>query len=222
MLLYMYITLGQGQTTLCGQNLDVNRKALSLFADLLQVSKKYLWRLILYVIFHVLIHVYGPGIGADNPLGSKYLYKHKPFVTLVICCKLLPLNDFLTVFPYKSMRDQFDFAIKQVKVNLGSSFEQTMMGPRPQCYMPSQKVIGPLVLEKIFEGFLSYMGMTAILVIWPRPSKQTFVPTSHCSRLHMKFGFDWPSSFGEDLWKWWMDMDDGWQSMAILKAHQWA
>ena len=26
----MYIALGQGQTTLCGQNSDVNRKALSL------------------------------------------------------------------------------------------------------------------------------------------------------------------------------------------------
>ena len=26
----MYIALGQGQTTLCGQNPDVNRKALSL------------------------------------------------------------------------------------------------------------------------------------------------------------------------------------------------
>ena len=25
-------------------------------------------------------------------------------------------------------------------------------------------------------------------------------------RLHMKFGFDWPSGFGEeDLWKWWTD-----------------
>ena len=28
--MYMYIALGQGQTTLCGQNPDVNRKALSL------------------------------------------------------------------------------------------------------------------------------------------------------------------------------------------------
>ena len=37
----MYIALGQGQTTLCGQNPDVNRKALSL-CPLLQVSKKYL------------------------------------------------------------------------------------------------------------------------------------------------------------------------------------
>ena len=42
--------------------------------------------------FHVFIHVY-------SPLGSEFLYKHKPFVTLVICCKFLPLNDFLTVFP---------------------------------------------------------------------------------------------------------------------------
>ena len=24
-------------------------------------------------------------------------------------------------------------------------------------------------------------------------------------RLHMKFGFNWPSGFGEDLWKWWTD-----------------
>ena len=45
------------------------------------------------------------------------------------------------------------------------SFEQTMMGPRPQCYIPSNKVIGPLILEKkIFEGFLPYMGMAATLI----------------------------------------------------------
>ena len=53
------------------------------------------------------------------------------------------------------------------------------MGPRPQCYIPSHKVIGPLVLEKIFEGFLPYMGMAAILVMLPRPREQTFVPPSH-------------------------------------------
>ena len=69
------------------------------FAHLLQVSKKYLWSLILYIFFHVFIHVYSPGAGADNPLGSEFLHKHKPFVTLVICCKFLPLNDFLTVLP---------------------------------------------------------------------------------------------------------------------------
>ena len=38
-----------------------------------------------------------------------------------------------------------------------------MIGPG---YIPSFKVIGLLVLEKkIFEGFLPYMGMAAILVM---------------------------------------------------------
>ena len=70
-----------------------------LFAHLLQVSEKSDF----IHIFQVFIHVYNPWAGADNPLGSEFLYKHKPFVTLVVCCKFLPLNDFLTVFP---IRDQ--------------------------------------------------------------------------------------------------------------------
>ena len=54
------------------------------------------------------------------------------------------------------------------------------MGPRPQCYIPSHKVIGPLVLEKkVFEGFLPYMGVAAILVMWPGPREQTFIPPPH-------------------------------------------
>ena len=34
-------------------------------------------------------------------------------------------------------------------------------------------------MEKIFEGFLPYMGVAAILVMWPRPREKTFVPPSH-------------------------------------------
>ena len=33
-----------------------------------------------------------------------------------------------------------------------------MMGPSPKCYIPSHKVIGPFVLEKIFEGFSLIYG----------------------------------------------------------------
>ena len=51
------------------------------------------------------------------------------------------------------------------KVNPGSLFEQTKMGWSPRCYIPSFMEIGPSVLEKMFEGFLSYMGMAAILVM---------------------------------------------------------
>ena len=40
MILYMYIAPGQGQTTLCGQNSDVNRKALSLCPFVASFEKK--------------------------------------------------------------------------------------------------------------------------------------------------------------------------------------
>ena len=53
----------------------------------------------LYIIFHVFIHVHSPGTEADNPLGSEFLCLHIPHVTLVICCKFLPLNHFLTDLP---------------------------------------------------------------------------------------------------------------------------
>ena len=85
----MYIALGQGQTTLCGQNPYVNRKALSLCHF---IASDFIHN------FHVFIHVYSPRAEADNPLGS-VLCKHIPHVTLVICYKFLPLNDFLTDFP---------------------------------------------------------------------------------------------------------------------------
>ena len=46
-------------------------------------------------------------------------------------------------------------------------------------------------------------------------------------RLHMKYEFNWPSSFrGEDVWKCWRTTDDGRTTDAgvtgILLAHQWA
>ena len=43
------------------------------------------------------------------------------------------------------------------------------------------------------------MGMAAILVMWPWPFEQTFVPPIP-QKLHMKFEFDWPNGFwGEDV-----------------------
>ena len=43
--------------------------------------------------------------------------------------------------------------------------EQTMMDWSPRYYIPSFVEIGPPVPEKIFEGFLPYMGVAAILVM---------------------------------------------------------
>ena len=51
-----------------------------------------------------------------------------------------------------------------------------MMGCSPRYYIPSFVQIGLPVLEKkIFEGFLPYMGMAAILVMWPASCHQIFV-----------------------------------------------
>ena len=55
------------------------------FGHLLQVSKKSLWSLILYIFFHDFIHVYSPGPGADNLWGFWCQQEH--LVTLVICGK---------------------------------------------------------------------------------------------------------------------------------------
>ena len=45
-----------------------------------------------------------------------------------------------------------------------------------QCYIPSFVKISPPVLEeKIFEGFLPYMGVAAILVISPASCHQIFI-----------------------------------------------
>ena len=41
----------------------------------------------------------------------------------------------------------------------------TMMGRSPRCYIPSFVKIGLPVQEKIFEGFLTYMGVVTILVM---------------------------------------------------------
>ena len=89
----MYIASGQGQTTLCGQNPDVNRKALSfcLFKKFKKISLKFDF----IHNFSCFLYMYiAPGQGQTTLLGQN----HKAFVTLVIICKFLPLNDSLTVF----------------------------------------------------------------------------------------------------------------------------
>ena len=74
-----------------------------------------------------------------------------------------------TVFTFsftKAFATKFDLAVKQIKVNPSPSFKQTMIDWSPLSYMPSFVEIGPLALEKnMFEGFLPYMGVAAILVM---------------------------------------------------------
>ena len=50
-----------------------------------------------------------------------------------------------------------------------------MMSWSSQCYIPRFMKTGPLVPEKIFEGFLPYMGVAAILVMSPATCHQIFI-----------------------------------------------
>ena len=50
-----------------------------------------------------------------------------------------------------------------------------MMGCSPGCYIPFFVEIGLPVPEKIFEGFLPYMGMVAIFVMGPASCHQIFI-----------------------------------------------
>ena len=50
-----------------------------------------------------------------------------------------------------------------------------MMGWSPQCYIPNLVKIDLPVPEMIFEGFLPYMGVAAILVMRPASCHQIFI-----------------------------------------------
>ena len=71
----MYIAVGQGQTTLCGQNPDVNRKALS-FCPFVASFKKISLKSDLIHNFHVFIHVYNPRTVGQNFYVKIYTFCH--------------------------------------------------------------------------------------------------------------------------------------------------
>ena len=75
--------------------------------------------------------------------------------------------------------------------------DQTMMGPSPQYYISSHKVIEPLLLKKLYFGVLPYIAMAATLVMWPGLCKHNFVSsptkTSYETSTRIK-AQKWPKS----------------------------
>ena len=68
----MYIAPGQEQTAPRGQNLDVNRKALSLYPFVARFKEISLKSDFIHFFFHDLIHAYSPRAGAYSPQGTKF------------------------------------------------------------------------------------------------------------------------------------------------------
>ena len=67
----MYMAPGQGQTTLCEQNSDVNRKALSLCPFVASYKKISLKSDFIHIFACFYTYIYSPGSGADNPSGVR-------------------------------------------------------------------------------------------------------------------------------------------------------
>ena len=71
-----------------------------------------------------------------------------------------------------------------------------MMGWSPGCYIPSFVEHGlPVPEKKIFEGFLPYMGVVAILVMYVTSIMSSDVHFLVPESFHTKFGSDRQSSF---------------------------
>ena len=80
----MYIALGQGQTAPWRKILKSKERLYSFCPFVASFKKVSLKSDFIHMFFLFFIQVYSPRTGAENPFGSKFVYQHKPFVTLVI------------------------------------------------------------------------------------------------------------------------------------------
>ena len=127
-----------------------------------------------------------PGQWAYSPQGTKFLCQQKHLVTSIICCyfQIIDDNSFWKIhcfsfFPYKSIRDQIWHCHKisqgQPRVIIWTNLvvlKHPMLHNKFQGHRPFGSG------EEDFLRFLPYIGMAAILVMWPGPFEQTFVPPS--------------------------------------------
>ena len=92
-----------------------------------------------------------------------------------------------------------------------------MMGPMPQCFIPSHNVIDPLVLEKCilkvfaiygYDGHLGHVTLISATVFRSQDQLMfhDFRSTSPW-RPELNFSFDWPSGLDETIFEegYWAD-----------------
>ena len=162
--------------------------------------KKSLWSLILYVFFMILyMHVYSPRAGADSPQGTKF--QQKVLITLPICFKFqrnLFEVWFYTIFfmikyiyiaprqgAYSPQGTEF-WCQQELLVTYRSRSTQghhlNKLGSTraaDAAYQVSRSSAFWFQRRRFLKVFTIYMGMVAILVMWPGQFEQAFVPPSH-------------------------------------------
>ena len=154
-----------------------------------------------------------PGQGQTSPWGQNFYFNINilSLWSFAVSFFFFPLNDFLTVFPHiKSIRDQIWPCCKigqgQLRVIIWTNYdgpESPMLHTKPEDHWPFGSREDFLRVFTIYErgGHLGHVTHT------PRTIFRSPIPL----RLHMKFGFDKPSGFGEeDLWTWWTTTDGPW------------
>ena len=157
------------------------------FTYLLQVSKKSLWSLILYNFFHDLIHIYSPRAGGKQPLEDKVLMStetscHFGHLLLVSNHRLQQFlkNVLFYLFFIQKHKDQTwpcrIIGQGQLMVIIWTNLV-VLEHPMLHTNFQGHRSFGSG--EEDFLRFLPYIGVAAILVMWPGPFEQTFVPPSH-------------------------------------------
>ena len=150
---HVYIP-GAGADSPQGTNFLMSTEMFCHFIYLLQVSKKCLWSLILYIFFHDLIHVYSPGAGADSPQGDIILMStERPyhFTHLLQVSKKSLLSDFIHVYS--------DYSPKAGPDNLGTKFvcQQEHLVTSVICCKFKKKCFWNLILYNFFSWFYTYI-----------------------------------------------------------------
>ena len=181
----MYIAPAQGYTAPREQTFDGNRKALSL-----PISCKFQRNLFEVwfntILFHDLIHVYSPAARGIQTPGDKVFMSIETSCHFGHLCwfQIIEDNSFwkihcFTFFSYKSIRDQIWPCHKigqgQPRVIIWINLvvlEHQMLPTKFQGHQPFDSG------EEDCLRFLlyMYMGMAAILVMWPGSFEQIFVP----------------------------------------------
>ena len=93
----MYIAAGQGQTT-PGNKILMSLRSFATSFKQISLKSNFIH------FFYDFIHIFSPGAGTDNPLGTKSLCQREQLVTLVICSKFqtnlfeVLFHDFIHVY----------------------------------------------------------------------------------------------------------------------------
>ena len=142
--------------------------------------------------------------GQTTPWEHFFCQKHKFSIKLVIYCKFFPINDFIKVFPIQThIRPNLTLRLNRSRSGLGHHLYKFCRAWVPSATCQVSRSQDFKFFRRRFLKVFTIYGHGGHLghVTW---IIYTNFRSPFPRRLHIKFGFDWPSGFsGEDVWKWW-------------------